>query len=142
MSNPEIQKVFQKGWKPPKQDQPGAPGKQRNVLSPQPVDDVTADGNSYKPASKLSGKTALITGADSGIGRAVAILFALEGVEGVTLAYKPEEKEDAADTENAIKTKTGGKTRVVHAPFDLRSEENCKRLVETHVKAFGKLDTL
>lgn len=141
MSNPNIPEVFKKGWKPPKQDQPGAPGKQRGALEPQPVDDVTADGRPYKASGKLEGKAALITGADSGIGRAVAILFALEGAD-VTLSYKPEEKEDAADTERAISEKTGGKTKIVHAPYDLRSEENCKKLVDDHVKVFGKLDTL
>ena len=141
MSDPQIPEVFRKGWKPSKQDQPGAPGKQRGRLEPQPVDDVTADGVPYKAAGKLQGKAALVTGADSGIGRAVAILFALEGAD-VTLSYKPEEKHDAEDTEKAIKSKTGGRARVVHAPLDLRTEENCKKLVEEHVKAFGRLDTL
>ena len=74
-SSISVEQVFQKGWIPPFQDQPGAPGKQHTVLNPQPVNDITADGNPYKPAGKLQGKAALITGADSGIGRAIAILF-------------------------------------------------------------------
>lgn len=145
---------------PPVQDQPGAPGKQKGVLDPQPVDDITADGKPYKAAGKLAGKKALITGADSGIGRAVAILFgelaqvnvdfdemliirpALEGAD-VTLAYKPEENEDAVDVEDAIIKKTNGKTKIAHAPFDLRKEENCKKLVDTHLRAHGgQLDIL
>ena len=75
MSDPNVNKVFQRGFKPPKQNQDAAPGKQRQVLDPQPVDDITADGKPYKASGKLEGKAALITGADSGIGRAVAILF-------------------------------------------------------------------
>lgn len=75
MSTPNIPEVFKKGWKPPVQNQEGAPGKQRGVLEPQPVDDVTADGKPYRGSGKLEGKAALITGADSGIGRAVAILY-------------------------------------------------------------------
>lgn len=75
MSDPSIAEVFKKGWRPPVQSQEGAPGKQRGTLDPQPVDDITADGKPYKPSGKLEGKAALITGADSGIGRAIAILF-------------------------------------------------------------------
>ncbi|EJD05476.1 NAD-binding protein [Fomitiporia mediterranea MF3/22] len=142
MSNPKVPEVFTKGWKPPFQEQQGAPGKQQGTLEPQPVDDVTADGKPYRPSGKLEGKAALITGADSGIGRAVAILFALEGAD-VTLAYKPEEKEDAAAVEKYIAAKTNGKAKIAHAPLDLRSEENCKKLVDLHLKAHnGKLDSL
>ena len=75
MSTPEIPKVFQKGWKPPTQNQERQPGEQKGKLDPQPVDDVTADGKPYKAAQKLDGKVALLTGGDSGIGRAVAILY-------------------------------------------------------------------
>ncbi|KAL5498717.1 hypothetical protein ACEPAH_2072 [Sanghuangporus vaninii] len=141
MSSPSIPEVFKKGWKPPFQEQSGAPGKQHGTLEPQPVDDVTADGKFYKASGKLEGKTALITGADSGIGRAVAILFALEGAD-VTIAYKPEEEGDAAATEKYIIEKTKGARKVVRAPFDLKKEENCQKLVEKHLKTFGRLDTL
>ena len=64
MSGPNANKVFQKGFKLPKQNQ-----------DVQPIDDITTDGKPYKAAGKLEGKTALITDGDSGIGRAVAILF-------------------------------------------------------------------
>lgn len=72
--NMSIPEQFKKGYKPPFQEQPSAPGLQRK-LDPKPLDDVTADGKPYKSAGKLDGRTALITGADSGIGRAVALLF-------------------------------------------------------------------
>lgn len=69
-----IPEQFKKGYKPPYQEQPSAPGLQRK-LNPQPLDDVTADGKPYKPSGKLEGRNALITGADSGIGRSIALLF-------------------------------------------------------------------
>ena len=71
----DIQELFKKGWKPPVQNQEGAPGKQRGAINPQPVDDITADGKPYKAAGKLEGKSAIVTGGDSGIGRAIAILY-------------------------------------------------------------------
>ena len=55
----------------------------------------------YRPAGKLEGKVALVTGGDSGIGRAVAVIFAREGAD-VALAYLPEEESDAAETRDCI----------------------------------------
>ena len=71
---PNIPEQYRKGWKPPFQTQEKAPG-QQHKLEPYPIDDVTADGNHYKPSGKLEGRKALITGADSGIGRSIALLF-------------------------------------------------------------------
>ena len=69
-----VPEQYKKGWKPPFQQQESAPGKQHR-LDPYPLDDVTADGLRYKPAGKLQGRKAIVTGADSGIGRSIALLF-------------------------------------------------------------------
>jgi len=92
----------------------------------------------YVGLGRLKGKVALVTGADSGIGRAVAIAFAREGAE-LVLSYLPEEERDAEETLSWI-DKEG--TRAVRSPGDIRDEEHCNRLVETAFQEFGKLDVL
>ena len=69
-----VPEQFQRGYQVPFQTQQTQPGKQHK-LEPAPIDDITADGKQYKAAGKLKGRAALITGADSGIGRSTAILF-------------------------------------------------------------------
>ena len=92
----------------------------------------------YKPSGKLEGKVALITGADSGIGRAVALLFAREGAD-VAIAYLPEEASDADVTCEAV-IKTG--RRCERLPGDLTDPAYCRSLVDDTVERFGKLDIL
>lgn len=92
----------------------------------------------YKGLGRLEGKTALVTGADSGIGRAVAIAFAREGAD-VALSYLPEEEKDAAETEKWV-TEAGRKA--LRLPGDLREETYCTEVVERTVKELGKLDLL
>ncbi|KZT30908.1 NAD(P)-binding protein [Neolentinus lepideus HHB14362 ss-1] len=133
-------KQFQKGYRQPVQDQPGAPGLQEK-LDPQPLDDVTADGKPYKAANKLEGKAALITGADSGIGRAIAILYALEGAD-LTLTYLPQEEKEVKDVEQRIQAKTRGKTKVVTIAADVRKESVCQDVIKQHMSAHGRLDVL
>jgi NAD(P)-dependent dehydrogenase (short-subunit alcohol dehydrogenase family) len=93
---------------------------------------------SYKGFNRLQDRVALITGADSGIGKAVAIAFAREGAD-VLLSYLPEEEQDAADTAQWVE-KTGRK--VVKVPGDLREESYCDNLVARALADFGKLDLL
>jgi len=62
---------------------------QQHKMDPTPVSDTLHDGSKYKAAGKLEGKKAIITGGDSGIGRATALLFALEGAD-LTLQFLPE----------------------------------------------------
>lgn len=112
------------------QQSPGLESK----LDPQPRYQAEA----YKAADKLTGKVALITGGDSGIGRAVAVLFAREGAS-VAINYLPEEESDAKKTEQEIK-KCGRQCLLL--PGDLSDPETCDELVDKTVDEFGKLDIL
>ena len=92
----------------------------------------------YKAAGKLRGKVALITGADSGIGRAVAYLYAKEGAN-IAIVHLPEEKSDAMVIKRAI-AHLGRKCLLL--PGDLTSVGFCERVVAHTVAEFGKLDVL
>lgn len=91
----------------------------------------------YKGTGKLEGKVALITGGDSGIGRAVAYAYAAEGAD-VVISYL-DEQEDANETVEAIQEL--GKEAVA-IPGDIQKEDHCKMLVERTVEKFGKIDIL
>ncbi|OJF93298.1 NAD(P)-dependent oxidoreductase [Pararhizobium antarcticum] len=91
----------------------------------------------YKGSGKLKGKVALITGADSGIGRAVAIAYAREGAD-ILISYLNED-EDAKDTARLVE-EAGQK--VVVAPGDIKSEDHCNALVERAVTELGGIHIL
>lgn len=93
---------------------------------------------SYTGTGRLAGKKALITGGDSGIGRAVAIAFAREGAD-VAISYLPEEQEDADEVIALIKAE--GRTAVA-LPGDIRSESFCQSLVADAVEQLGGLSIL
>jgi NAD(P)-dependent dehydrogenase (short-subunit alcohol dehydrogenase family) len=93
---------------------------------------------SYRGSGRLTGKRAIITGGDSGIGRAVAIAFAREGAD-VLIAYLPEEEDDARTTVQLIE-KAG--RRAVTVAGDIRDEEHCRSIVERAVSDLGGLDIL
>jgi NAD(P)-dependent dehydrogenase (short-subunit alcohol dehydrogenase family) len=93
---------------------------------------------SYKGSGRLTGRKALITGGDSGMGRAAAIAFAREGAD-VAINYLPDEEPDAKEVVELIK-KAGGKALAI--PGDLRDEAFCRKLVEETVKVLGGLDIL
>jgi len=92
----------------------------------------------YSPSEKLRGKRALITGGDSGIGRAVAILFAMEGAR-VAIAYLPAEEEDAKHTREQIE-KNGG--QAILLPGDVSTARHCREIVDRAASELGGIDIL
>ncbi|KZV33908.1 glucose and ribitol dehydrogenase1 [Dorcoceras hygrometricum] len=122
----------------PPQKQDSQPGKQYLM---DPIPKSIADD--YKSSNKLVGKIALVTGGDSGIGRAVSHLFA---VEGATIAFtyvKGEEEKDAEDTLNILKEAKHPEAKdPIAIPTDLGYDENCKKVVEEVVSKYGQIDIL
>jgi NAD(P)-dependent dehydrogenase (short-subunit alcohol dehydrogenase family) len=92
----------------------------------------------YQGSGELQDKVAIVTGGDSGIGRAVALAFAREGAD-VVLAYLPDEDEDGSRT--AALVEDAGRT-AVKVPGDLTSEDACRQLVERAVSELGRVDIL
>ena len=93
---------------------------------------------SYRGFGRLAGKAALITGGDSGIGRAVAIAYAREGAD-VVISYLPEEEEDARQSVHWIEQ--AGR-RALALPGDIGDERHCRDMVDRAIKEFGRLDIL
>lgn len=93
---------------------------------------------SYKGFGRMVGRKALITGADSGIGRAAAIAYAREGAD-IVLNYLPEEEADAQEVVALIEAEG---RKAIAVPGDLKDEAFCNALVEQAVKALGGLDVL
>ena len=92
----------------------------------------------YRAAAKLEGRSALVTGGDSGIGRAVAVFFAREGAD-VAITYLPQETRDADETRVAIEAEG---RRCLLLEGDLTDAGFCKKIVSKTVAEFGKLDIL
>ena len=113
----------------PKQPMPG----ETEAMYPKP----DHGEESYKGSGRLSGKAALITGADSGIGRAVAIAFAREGAD-VLISYLQEQR---TQRKTASWVEKAGR-RAVPLQGDVSKEEHCKQLVARTVDEFGKIDIL
>lgn len=108
------------------------PAKQSDMV-PQPDSDLS----NYRPAEKLKGKVALITGGDSGIGRAVAMAYAMEGAK-VAILYN-ENDEDAKTTQAMVKERDG---ECLPLKFDVRDFSACQAAVEKTVDQFGALNIL
>ena len=92
----------------------------------------------YQGVGRLEGKAAIITGGDSGIGRAVALAFAREGAD-VLISYLSEEEPDADETARVVEE--SGK-RAVKLPGDVAEEAQCQRIIERAAEEFGKIDVL
>ncbi len=116
----------------PKQPQP-APGLAEK-MEPQPDHGET----SYKGSGRLRGRKALITGGDSGIGRAAAIAYAREGAD-VAISYLPNEEADAEEVIDLIRAEG---RKALGLPGDIKDEDWCRRLVRQTVEGFGGLDIL
>ena len=93
--------------------------------------------HSYTGANRLSGKKALITGGDSGIGRAIAVAFAREGAD-VLISYLNEDA-DAEETTRVVRE--SGRTAIA-VPGDISNEDQCRALVQRTLKEFGGMDIL
>lgn len=121
------------GAKPPMPDQQlEAPGLEAEMqLKPDYGED------SYRGSGKLEGKAAIITGGDSGIGRAVALAFAREGAN-VLIAYLNEEP----DAQETVRIVEGAGRRAVAVGGDISDEAHCQQLVQRAVQEFGTIDIL
>lgn len=122
--------MAKKPTKFPAETLPTRPGKEHQ-MDPQPQVEI----ENYKPAGHLKNKVAIITGGDSGIGRAVAVLFAKEGAD-VAVAYLNEHK-DAEETKQMVE-ETGRKCLLFAG--DIGEEKFCKDIVSQTIKKLGKLD--
>jgi NAD(P)-dependent dehydrogenase (short-subunit alcohol dehydrogenase family) len=127
---PQAVKEPKPPFPPQHQEKPGL----ESELKPKP----RFEAPHYKPAGKLDGKAAIVTGGDSGIGRAVAVLFAREGAN-VAIVYLPEEQSDADETRRAIEA-AGRKALLI--PGDVREAAFCRKAVDETVEKFGRLDVL
>jgi NAD(P)-dependent dehydrogenase (short-subunit alcohol dehydrogenase family) len=114
----------------PKQEKPGLEAR----MTPKP----SYEARQYKASGKLEGRKALITGGDSGIGRAVAVIYAKEGAD-VAITYLPEEQVDAEETREAVE-REGRKCVLI--PGDLTDRMFCSEVVERSVQELGGLDIL
>ncbi|UGT68065.1 SDR family oxidoreductase [Nocardia gipuzkoensis] len=117
----------------------GFPDQQQNVPGVQakmtPVPDCGED--SYRGSGKLTGKAAVVTGADSGIGRAVAIAYAREGAD-VLISYLDED-DDAKEVADLV---TAAGRKAVLVPGDLSEAAHCRAVIDRAVREFGKVDVL
>jgi NAD(P)-dependent dehydrogenase (short-subunit alcohol dehydrogenase family) len=128
---PDPREMYEKPpFQEPAQQPPGSEAEMRN----KPDHGET----SYRGFGRLRGKSALITGGDSGIGRAIAIAFAREGAD-VAISFLPEEEKDARETMRWVRE---AGSRGLELPGDIRAEEQCRRLVDSTLGEFGALDIL
>ena len=136
-ASPQDQKI-----RDPKQQGPTPKYPQPPIDPPGSIDEMRPSADhgeeSYEGLGRLKDRVALITGGDSGIGRAVAIAFAREGAD-MLISYLPEEEADALDTADWVKR--AGRGVVTHAG-DIRSEDHCRALVDHVFDEFGRLDVL
>src|SRR3954466_7569818 len=127
------QKNGQKRKLRPEQKQEEQPGRE-SKMTPAP----RAEPLGYRGSYKLAEKVALITGGDSGIGKAVALLFAKEGAD-VAISYLSEQP-DAEEVKKMVEEEFGQKCLLISG--DIRKERTCEKIVNATIKEYGKLDIL
>src|SRR5438034_3252459 len=127
---PKIQKEPKPPMPPQQQEPPGL----ESEMTPRPRYQAPL----YKGSGKLKDRVALITGGDSGIGRAVAVLYAREGAD-VAIVYLAQEQSDAEETRSAVEAEG---RRALLLPGDVTVREFCEQAVEDTVNELGKLDIL
>ncbi|KAJ1405607.1 Short-chain dehydrogenase/reductase SDR [Sesbania bispinosa] len=122
----------------PPQSQDSQPGKE-HLMEPLPQV-IHPD---HKPANKLQGKVALVTGGDSGIGRAVCLIFAKEGATVAFTYVKGHEDKDKDDTlKMLLEAKTSDAKDPLAIGADIGFDENCKQVVNLVVREYGRIDVL
>ncbi len=124
----------EQGAQPSFPEQPQNPPGLESEMTPKP----DYGEQTYKGFGRLEGKAAIITGGDSGIGRAVALAFAREGAD-VLISYLPEEESDAQETVRVVQ-EAGRKA--VTVPGDITSETQCEQIVQTALRELGRIDVL
>jgi NAD(P)-dependent dehydrogenase (short-subunit alcohol dehydrogenase family) len=131
MTNNKYEEVDKQVSKQTQDQQPGIEAE----MDPAPI----YDDENYKGSGKLKGKNALITGGDSGIGRAVAVAYAKEGAN-VAIGYL-DENEDV-DADKTIKLIENLGVKAVKIRLDISEEENCERIIDDVVNEFGGINIL
>ncbi len=117
-------------------------GKQTGSGSASELDPPADYGEStYQGHDRLTGRAALITGADSGIGRAVALCFAKEGAD-VLFTFLEGDKDEQKDAEETVRLIQATGRKAISVPGDIREKSFCKQLVDRTLKEFGRLDIL
>jgi len=111
-------------------------------MDPQPSTEYVPDEKGgyklYEAVGKLKNKNAIITGGDSGIGRATAVLFAMEGADSL-IAYVPEEEDDAKETVKLVE-KYGRKCHTL--AVNLKDRKNCQKVVDEAMSKMGAINIL
>jgi NAD(P)-dependent dehydrogenase (short-subunit alcohol dehydrogenase family) len=97
--------------------------------------------NSYDGHGRLTGRAAVITGADSGIGRAVALCFAKEGAD-IVVSFLEGDKDEQKDADETVRLIEGTGRRVIAIPGDIQEKAHCQQIVARTVSEFGRLDIL
>jgi NAD(P)-dependent dehydrogenase (short-subunit alcohol dehydrogenase family) len=139
---PESSTLQQSTTIDPKSQGPKPDPQQEKIAHPGLTEDMNTNPDhgeeSYQGLGRLTGRAAVITGGDSGIGRAIAIAFAREGAD-VLFTYLPDEEQDANETAQWIE-KAGRKA--VKVVGDLQQEQHCQQVIDRAFQEFGKLDLL